>query len=197
MKKSEAFDSSLKKIFYECCDGEGWEIEFDDLFMPKSPDSYSNPVFFNEVLNEPLREFATTIKSFISSLLAKQQEENQKIIDGIFEIKEKELARQQEEPAYIGGVNLTTNDNEISNRLAVEDKLQTEFMEFWDEYKPKVGLGDYSDEITRFWFEKMETQKAEIISLIYSMILNKEVDDVEASKIVNKIRNETIQSKIN
>ena len=35
-----------------------------------------------------------------------------------------------------------------------------------------------------------EVQKAEIISLIYSMILNKEVDDVEASKIVNKIRNE-------
>jgi hypothetical protein len=30
--------------------------------------------------------------------------------------------------------------------------------------------------------------KSEIISLIYSMILNKEVDDVEASKIVNKIR---------
>jgi hypothetical protein len=69
-----------------------------------------------------------------------------------------------------------------------KDKLQTEFMEFWDEYKPKVGLGDYSDEITRFWFEKMETQKAEIISLIYSMILNKEVDDVEASKIINNIR---------
>jgi len=40
-------------------------------------------------------------------------------------------------------------------------------------------------------------QKSEIISLIYSMILNKEVDDVEASKIINKIRNETIQSKIN
>jgi hypothetical protein len=136
---------------------------------------------------------------FISSLLAKQQEENQKIIDGIFEIKEKELnckvcGREGghimpiKESAYIGGVNLTTNDTEISSRLAVEDKLQTEFMEFWDEYKPKVGLGDYSDEITRFWFEKMETQKAEIISLIYSMILNKEVDDVEASKIVNKIR---------
>jgi len=32
--------------------------------------------------------------------------------------------------------------------------------------------------------------KAEIISLIYSMVLNKEVDDVEASKIVNKIRSE-------
>jgi hypothetical protein len=31
-------------------------------------------------------------------------------------------------------------------------------------------------------------QKSEIISLIYSMILNKEVDDVEASKIINKIR---------
>jgi hypothetical protein len=28
----------------------------------------------------------------------------------------------KEEPAYIGGVNLTTNDNEISNRLAVTDR---------------------------------------------------------------------------
>jgi len=37
----------------------------------------------------------------------------------------------------------------------------------------------------------LAVQKAEIISLIYSMILNKEVDDVEASKIINKIRNET------
>jgi len=35
---------------------------------------------------------------------------------------------------------------------------------------------------------RLEVQKAEIISLIYSMILNKEVDDIEASKIVNKIR---------
>jgi hypothetical protein len=33
-----------------------------------------------------------------------------------------------------------------------------------------------------------ESMKAEIISLIYSMILNKEVDDVEGAKIVNKIR---------
>jgi len=72
------------------------------------------------------------------------------------------------------------------------EQLQDEFMAFWDEYKDKVGLGNYSDEVTRFWLEKLakqqETQKAETISLIYSMILNKEVDDVEASKIINKIR---------
>jgi hypothetical protein len=36
--------------------------------------------------------------------------------------------------------------------------------------------------------ETIDDTKSEIISLIYSMILNKEVDDVEASKIVNKIR---------
>ena len=43
------------------------------------------------------------------------------------------------------------------------------------------------------WFDKQIKQakaqeKSEIISLIYAMILNKEVDDVEASKIINKIR---------
>ena len=85
------------------------------------------------------------------------------------------------EPAYIGGVDLSVD---------WKDRLQTEFMEFWDSHKDSLGLGGYSDEITRFWFGKMETQKSEIISLIYSMVLNKEVDDVEASKIVNKIRNE-------
>jgi len=78
-----------------------------------------------------------------------------------------------------------------------KDQLQTEFMEFWDEYKPKVGLGDYSDEITRFWFEKMETQKAEIISLIMGMETKdkgRESDEFDQgmetmrAKIINKIR---------
>jgi hypothetical protein len=95
----------------------------------------------------------------------------------------------KEEPAYIGGVNLTTNDdNEISSRLAVEDKLQTEFMEFWDEYKPKVGLGDYSDEITRFWFEKMEIQKAELLSVIKGLGCEADMDSLTIAKILNHLR---------
>jgi hypothetical protein len=93
----------------------------------------------------------------------------------------------------------TNDDNEIRNRLAVEDQLQTEFMNFWDEYKPKVGLGDYSDEITRFWFGKMEIQKAEIISLIMGMETKdkgRESDEFDQgmeimrAKIINKIRTE-------
>ncbi len=47
-----------------------------------------------------------------------------------------------------------------------------------------------SEELKKEWEREMEIQKSEIISLIYSMVLNKEVDDVEASKIVNKIRSE-------
>ena len=47
-----------------------------------------------------------------------------------------------------------------------KDKLQNDFMDFWDEYKDKVGLGNYSDEVTRFWLEKMEEQEAEILSVI-------------------------------
>jgi len=47
-----------------------------------------------------------------------------------------------------------------------------------------------SEELKKEWERELEIQKSEIISLIYSMVLNKEVDDVEASKIVNKIRSE-------
>lgn len=38
--------------------------------------------------------------------------------------------------------------------------------------------------------ETIEDTKSEIISLIMGMILNNEVDDLTASKIINKIRNE-------
>jgi hypothetical protein len=91
--------------------------------------------------------------------------------------------------SYIGGVNFDHDMN--------KDKLQTEFMNFWDEYKDKLGLGNYSDEITRFWFEKMETQKAEIISLIMGMETKdkgRESDEFDEgmeimrAKIINTIR---------
>jgi uncharacterized protein YerC len=100
MKKSEAFDSSLKKTFDECCEGEElkkeWEREFvDKLFSLSTPPlSPSDLGCYNFPIEETLLK---ELLDFISSLLAKQQEENQKIIDGIFEIKEKELARQREE----------------------------------------------------------------------------------------------------
>ena len=68
-----------------------------------------------------------------------------------------------------------------------KDKLQTEFMEFWDEYKDKLGLGNYSDEITRFWFEKMEIQKAELLSQIKGLGAKEDVDLVTVSKIINKL----------
>jgi hypothetical protein len=60
--------------------------------------------------------------------------------------------------------------------------------------KEEIGVDlssekEVRDSMCDYWYEKgRDIQKAEIISLIYSMILNKEVDDVEASKIVNKIR---------
>jgi hypothetical protein len=193
MKKSEAFDSSLKKVFDECCEGEGWEIKFNENIPKMDAKLFSNLGMSDdyqfgikvckgdEILTIPDWD---GIKSFISSLLAKQQEENQKIIDGIFEIKEKELARQREEfvklleskysepcdcigekyncehwgrhelldellladiksklnkeePAYIGGVNLTTNDNEISSRLAVTDKNIDQLRQWLNEKDPE------------------------------------------------------------
>jgi hypothetical protein len=134
MEKSEAFDSSLKKTFDECCEGEGWEIEFDKEFDPI--EHWQGDKWVTDKL-----------KHFISSLLAKQQEEFVKMIedrrpnacdcvggeyncehwgkhelidDVIADIKSK---LNKEAPAYIGGVNLATNDdNEISSRLAVTDR---------------------------------------------------------------------------
>jgi predicted site-specific integrase-resolvase len=208
MKISEAFEgenSSLKKVFDEWNKqalelSDTWEIEFDEKYYNKNLPSGLNTRGFKFQ-----KQMIDDVKSFISSLLAKQQEEFVKIVERVEKVNDSngrynacqeiladiKSKLNKEEPAYIGGVNLTTNDNEISSRLAVEDKLQTEFMEFWDEYKPKVGLGDYSDEITRFWFEKMETQKAEIISLIMGMANNNEILLLDCAKIVNKIRNET------
>ena len=66
-----------------------------------------------------------------------------------------------------------------------KNKLQTEFF--------KINVGEVmtkekNTELVKAVQVLLDSQKAEIISLIYSMILNKEVDDVEASKIVNKIR---------
>jgi hypothetical protein len=75
------------------------------------------------------------IDDYYSSLLAKQQEENQKIIDGIFEIKERELARQREEfvkivdvaiAGYIGRNELepTTEDEAVIHALLdIKSKL--------------------------------------------------------------------------
>lgn len=37
-----------------------------------------------------------------------------------------------------------------------EDKLQDEFMQFWDDHKDTLGLGNYSDEVKRFWLEKIK-----------------------------------------
>jgi hypothetical protein len=71
----------------------------------------------------------------LEALFVKQQEENQKIIDGIFEIKERELARQREEfvkivdvaiAGYIGRNELepTTEDEAVIHALLdIKSKL--------------------------------------------------------------------------
>ena len=43
----------------------------------------------------------------------------------------------KEEPAYIGGVNLTTNDNEISSRLAVTDRNISMLRQWLNEKDPE------------------------------------------------------------
>ena len=37
-----------------------------------------------------------------------------------------------------------------------KDKIQDEFMEFWEK-TDNVGLGKYSDAVTQWWFEKIES----------------------------------------
>jgi hypothetical protein len=173
MKKSEAFDSSLKKTFDECCEGEGWEIEFENFI-----DDEKNHECCYECEGNLFKD---NLKSFISSLLAKQQEEFVKILeskkdgekcpkgwgcdycggcvdlydealdDVLADIKSK---LNKEEPAYIGGVNLTTNDDtEISNRLAVTDKNIDQLRQWLNEDK----IDDFKKMITnddiKFWLD--------------------------------------------
>jgi len=73
MKKSEAFDSSLKKTFDECCEGEElkkeWSDEFDEKYYNKN-----NPSGLNTTGFKFQKQMIDDVKSFISSLLAKQQE---------------------------------------------------------------------------------------------------------------------------
>jgi hypothetical protein len=70
----------------------------------------------------------------------------------------------------------------VFERICLKCLKECEVTDMMSEKEVRDSMCDY-------WYEKgRETQKAEIISLIYSMILNKEVDDLEASKIVNKIR---------
>jgi hypothetical protein len=59
----------------------------------------------------------------------------------------------KEEPAYIGGVNLTTNDNEVSSRLAVTDKNIDQLRQWLNEDK----IDDFKKMITnddiKFWLD--------------------------------------------
>jgi hypothetical protein len=141
---------------------ETWEIEFDKGFDP-----YEHWQGDKWVTDK--------IKSFISSLLAKQQEEFVKCIpeekpllvkdeeaeattnelimaynECIADIKSK---LKKEEPAYIGGVNLTTNDNEISSRLAVTDRNIGMLRQWLNEEK----IDDFKKMITnddiKFWLD--------------------------------------------
>ncbi len=42
-----------------------------------------------------------------------------------------------------------------------EEKLQNEFMHFWDNLKKTVNIGDYSDEITNWWIKKISLAVAQ------------------------------------
>ena len=41
----------------------------------------------------------------------------------------------------------------------MEDKLQDEFMEFWDSKKDILGLGNYSDVVLKFLVDKLSTER--------------------------------------
>jgi hypothetical protein len=72
-----------------------------------------------------------------------------------------------------------------------KDQLQDEFMDFWDKHSPTVGLGDYSDEITRFWFEKLDAQREKVLDLIV-----KEINIARTSKAGKTSRLTALYNKI-
>jgi hypothetical protein len=48
----------------------------------------------------------------------------------------------------------------------MEDKLQDEFMEFWDSKKDILGLGNYSDAVLKFFLDKIKSRDEELIKKI-------------------------------
>lgn len=42
-----------------------------------------------------------------------------------------------------------------------QDRLQDEFMDFWDSKKEELNLGEYSDAVTQFWLSKVDRAVAE------------------------------------
>lgn len=49
----------------------------------------------------------------------------------------------------------------MTNKDTLKEKLEDDFIEFWDTHADKLGLGKYSSEITRFWLDKIEQTRKE------------------------------------
>lgn len=60
-----------------------------------------------------------------------------------------------------------------------EEKLQNEFMHFWDNLKKTVNIGDYSDEITNWWIKKISLAVAqrekEMVEMFEQIFINKDI----------------------
>ena len=62
----------------------------------------------------------------------------------------------------------------------MEDKLQDEFMEFWDSKKDILGLGNYSDAVLKFWVDKIPN----------SQLIAKQIEEMIESTVKLQVENE-------
>lgn len=72
-----------------------------------------------------------------------------------------------------------------------KEKLEDDFIEFWDTYAEKLGLGKYSSEIARFWFDKIDVaiaeERAKISMLYRNWKRRPEVDDTDFDDVISKL----------
>ena len=64
------------------------------------------------------------------------------------------------------------------------DKLQDEFMEFWDSKKDSLGLGEYSDVILQWWLDKISQIEQEIMTEVEECIPSEQSLDVITQHLV-------------
>lgn len=71
------------------------------------------------------------------------------------------------------------------------DKLQDEFMEFWDSKKDSLGLGEYSDVILQWWLDKIsqieQEKEREFIDLVNNTSDFADSGDTLKQRIINQL----------
>jgi hypothetical protein len=54
--------------------------------------------------------------------------------------------------------------------MTPEEKIEDEFIDFWDSKKESLGLGNYSSDITYFWINKLQEHRKQALEEVREKI---------------------------